>query len=125
MDEYSRENRNAMTALAEESIFDRIRRFQRDMRANDWGAMPEGYAIPENPNYGYLVDTRNAMRAALVPYLERLGWALPDTRPSVSDGYYSQDLGGSGGPEYYTPPLNSPGFSINYMTNAPRLFGKK
>ena len=120
---YSNELRNAMTALADESIFDKIRRFQSDMRANNWGDMPEGYAIPENPNYGYLVDTQNAMRAALVPYLERFGLALPDTRPGSSEGFYDPMLGGSGGQDYYTPPLNAPGFSVNYMTNAPRLFG--
>lgn len=64
-----------MAALADESIFDKIKRFQSDMRAINWGEMPDEYAraIPENPNYGYLVDTQNYMREALMPYLERFG----------------------------------------------------
>lgn len=119
-------NRNAMAALADESIFDKIKRFQSDMRSINWGEMPDEYqrAIPEDPNYGYLVDTQNYMRAALMPYLERFGLAIPDTRQGLPADYYNPVMRAGEASDYYTPPLNSPNFSVNYMTNAPRLFGR-
>lgn len=119
-------NRNAMAALADESIFDKIKRFQSDMRAINWGEMPDEYAraIPENPNYGYLVDTQNYMREALMPYLERFGLAIPDTRQGAPADYYNPVMRVGEAADFFTPPLNSPNFSVNYMTNAPRLFGR-
>ena len=108
--------------LSQRQLDPRVRnslaRFRSTLYDDDYGR-----AIPEDPNYGYLLETQNAMRAALMPYLERFGLAIPDTRQGPPADYYNPVMRAGEASEYYTPPLNSPNFSVNYMTNAPRLFG--
>jgi hypothetical protein len=90
--------------LLKSDFWDRVRAFQQtlprytpeeDTSLQDWASQNL---------------SQNAMRNLLTPYLERMGlWKPTPQLPPI---------------DIYARPPTQPQFSVNYMTNYPRLWGR-